>query len=67
MYAVFSVIYCVYLHAVLHVHVCMCSNGCHPAIPDVGERLPLHYACANRCTVCIRSITSRNEGLTVSG
>lgn len=22
MYAVFSVIYCVYLHAVLHVHVC---------------------------------------------
>ena len=46
---------------------CVCSNGCHPAVPDVGQRLPLHYACAHLCAVCISSITSSNEGLTVRG
>jgi hypothetical protein len=36
---------------------------CHPAIPDVTEKLPLYYACANNCMECVKAITEPCKGL----
>ena len=38
---------------------------CHPAIPDVTEKLPLYYACANSCVECVKAITEPCKGLKV--
>ena len=65
---------CMWLFACgcLHVDVCMstaqplCRTECHPAIPDIGQKLPLHYACSNHCAECVSLITSTERGLTVS-
>jgi ankyrin repeat protein len=37
---------------------------CHPAIPDIGQKLPLHYACSNHCAECVSLITGTERGLT---
>ena len=45
-----------------------CRHGCHPAVPDVAEKVALQYACSNDCVSCVAQICEApgTAALTVS-